>query len=68
MFLWARIAGVDASVLLRAAIEQKMIFVPGTSFFASEPDVSTLRLSFATPTPDQLDEAVQRLARALERV
>ena len=67
MFLWARIAGVDASALLQAAIEQKMIFVPGASFFASAPDVSTLRLSFATPTPDQLDEAVRRLARALER-
>ena len=68
MFLWARLAGnVDSTALLNEAIAQKVIFVPGAPFFASNPEPAMLRLSFATPTPEQLDEAVQRLARALDR-
>ena len=68
MFLWARLSEpVDASVVLRHAIEEGMIFVPGSAFYADAPDRSTLRLSFATASPAELDVAVQRLARALDR-
>jgi 2-aminoadipate transaminase len=68
MFLWARLTeAVDASDVLRHAIEEGMIFVPGSAFYADAPDRSTLRLSFATAAPTELDVAVQRLARALDR-
>jgi 2-aminoadipate transaminase len=68
MFLWARLNdAVDASVVLRHAIDEGMIFVPGSAFYADAPDHSTLRLSFATAAPDELDIAVQRLVRALDR-
>jgi 2-aminoadipate transaminase len=68
MFLWARLnRAFDASEVLRHAIEEGMIFVPGAAFYADAPDRSTLRLSFATPSSAELDVAVQRLARALDR-
>lgn len=68
MFLWARLSeALDASDVLRHAIDEGMIFVPGSAFYADAPDRSTLRLSFATAAPDELDIAVQRLARALDR-
>jgi 2-aminoadipate transaminase len=68
MFLWARLSeAVDASELLQHAIDEGMIFVPGSAFYADAPDRSTLRLSFATAAPAELDVAVQRLARALDR-
>jgi 2-aminoadipate transaminase len=68
MFLWARLTeAVDASEVLRHAIEEGMIFVPGSAFYADAPDRSTLRLSFATAAPAELDVAVQRLTRALDR-
>ena len=68
MFLWARLSeALDASEVLRHAIEEGMIFVPGSAFYADAPDRSTLRLSFATAAPDELDVAVQRLSRALDR-
>jgi len=68
MFLWARLNdAVDASEVLRHAIEEGMVFVPGSAFYADSPDASTLRLSFATALPAELDVAVQRLARALDR-
>jgi len=67
MFLWARLNDpVDASVVLHHAIEEGMVFVPGSAFYADSPDSSTLRLSFATASPADLDLAVQRLARALD--
>ncbi|HUN92236.1 MAG TPA: PLP-dependent aminotransferase family protein [Burkholderiaceae bacterium] len=68
MFLWARLRdGIDSGAVLPDAIEQGMIFIPGSAFYASDPDVATLRLSFATATPGELDVAVQRLSRALEQ-
>jgi DNA-binding transcriptional MocR family regulator len=68
MFLWARLSeALDASEVLRHAIDEGMIFVPGSAFYADAPDRSTLRLSFATAAPDELDVAVQRLSRALDR-
>jgi DNA-binding transcriptional MocR family regulator len=40
-------------------------FVPGTPFFAQNPDHATLRLSFATADVDKIREGVARLAQAL---
>ena len=39
--------------------------MPGTPFFASNPDHATLRLSFATVGTDKILEGVGRLAAAL---
>jgi DNA-binding transcriptional MocR family regulator len=38
--------------------------VPGAPFFAVEPDLRTLRLSFTTHTPAQIVEGLGRLAAA----
>jgi 2-aminoadipate transaminase len=68
MFLWANLTeNIDTQALLAAAIAEGMIFVPGSTFYAKDVDASTLRLSFATPTPEQLNEGVARLARALDK-
>ena len=40
-------------------------FVPGTPFFAQNPDPATLRLSFATADVAKIREGVARLAQAL---
>ncbi len=66
MFFWARLrAGRDATDFARRAIGQLVAFVPGTPFFAHDPDRSTLRLSFATADAAKIEEGVARLARAL---
>lgn len=38
-----------------------VVFVPGEFFYCNEPDHTTLRMSFVTPTDEQLKEAVRRL-------
>jgi DNA-binding transcriptional MocR family regulator len=65
MFVWARLDGIDSSELLRYAIAQKVLFVPGKAFFFDHVDPSTLRLSFAAPGVAELKEAASRLARAV---
>ena len=66
MFFWARLrAGGDATEFARRAIGQLVAFVPGTPFFAHDPDRSTLRLSFATADAAKIEEGIARLARAL---
>ncbi|WP_192458597.1 PLP-dependent aminotransferase family protein [Musicola keenii] len=66
MFLWARFRQpFDTTAWLQKTLEQGVVFVPGEFFFADHPDRSTLRLSFATATQEQMHEAVARLRRAL---
>jgi 2-aminoadipate transaminase len=69
MFVWARLpAGYDAGALLPAALDQGAAYVPGEPFFAGQPDVSTLRLSFTTHPPARIAEGLARLARAFDAV
>jgi len=70
LFFWARLTGAngktkDASEFARRAIAQGVAFVPGAPFFAANPDLSSLRLSFATADVARIEEGVGRLGRAL---
>ena len=66
MFLWAKMAeGVDTMGLVQKAVDNGVIYVPGVPFFPGNPKTNFLRLSFATPTPEVIEEGVQRLARAV---
>jgi DNA-binding transcriptional MocR family regulator len=65
MFVWARLPeGWDASELLRAALRHDVAFVPGTPFYATDPDPRTLRLSFTTHRPAEIVEGLARLGAA----
>ncbi|KGA36672.1 aminotransferase-like domain-containing protein [Pectobacterium odoriferum] len=67
MFLWAKFRQDDFNTTewLKKTLEQGVVFVPGEFFFSDNIDYSTLRLSFATATDEQMHEAVARLRRAL---
>ncbi|MBN4664492.1 PLP-dependent aminotransferase family protein [Pandoraea nosoerga] len=71
MFVWARLSARKTSELLPHAIAQKVLFVPGKAFYANDAAntddaaESSLRLSFAAPAVDAIDEGVARLARAM---
>ncbi|MEY3954290.1 MAG: hypothetical protein RLZZ397_1170 [Pseudomonadota bacterium] len=67
LFVWARLPhGPQGSQLAPKAIEKGVAFVPGQPFFARNPDLQTIRLSFATVGPDKIREGVARLASAME--
>ncbi|WP_296490482.1 PLP-dependent aminotransferase family protein [Rhodoferax sp.] len=67
MFLWARLPkGMSAVDLLPFAVEQGVAFVPGAPFYADHGDERTLRLSFVTPSVDEIHRGVAALARAVK--
>ena len=66
MFLWVRLpAGMSAIDLLPKAVDKGVAFVPGSAFFASDPDPRTLRLSFVTASEEQIRVGIQALAAAI---
>jgi len=66
MFLWARLPEpYDTTALLPRVVREDVAYVPGAPFHAGEPDRSTLRLCFVTPTPEEIAEGLRRLARGL---
>ncbi|NPC59309.1 aminotransferase-like domain-containing protein [Caenimonas soli] len=70
LFFWARLTGAggkikDANEFAKRAIEKGVAFVPGVPFYAKDPDVSTLRLSFATADVGKIEEGVGRLGKAI---
>ncbi len=67
MFLWARLPqGMNAVDLLPFAVAQNVAFVPGAPFYANQGDPRTLRLSFVTPSVDEIHRGVASLAVALK--
>ncbi len=70
LFFWARLTGAggkitDAAEFAKRAIEQGVALVPGSPFYAKDPDASTFRLSFATADVEKIQEGARRLARSL---
>jgi 2-aminoadipate transaminase len=66
MFIWLTMpAHIDTTALLQASLEQKVAFVPGTSFYANGGGVSTMRLNFSHSSPDRIAEGVARLGRSV---
>jgi 2-aminoadipate transaminase len=54
--------------VLKTALEEKVAFIPGSAFY---PDgaggQNTLRLTFATASPEMIEEAIKRLGKAVEK-
>jgi DNA-binding transcriptional MocR family regulator len=67
-FLWLTLEDdVNTKELLPIAIEEGVGFIAGPDFMLDGGE-SSLRLSFASVPAEDVDEGVQRLARALEKV
>jgi len=67
MFVWLQLPeGLDGAQLLEDALaHERVAFVPGAPFFATDPQPNTLRLSYSLPPPADIDEGVRRLARVI---
>lgn len=66
LFLWATLPpGIDASDVLKAALEQKVAFVPGANFYSDGSGTGTMRLNFSNSTPERIEEGIRRLGSVL---
>lgn len=72
MFLWAELpSGIDAIQLLRVAVEtENVAFTPGIAFCAGDRcrGSNCMRLCFTSHPPEQIEEAITRLGRVLQRM
>ncbi len=68
LFLWVTLpAGQDANALLAEALEVKVAFVPGVSFFPCGGGAETFRLNFSFCKPSVIEEGIERLGGVLRR-
>jgi len=68
MFLWVKLPEhVDASELMKAALKEKVAFVPGTPFYPNGGGKNAMRLNYSNAQPDKIKEGIERLGRAMLR-
>ena len=65
MFLWASVDGVDTHELLQHSARQKVVFVPGVSFYPERDVHDGMRLNFSNASNEKIREGISRLADAL---
>jgi 2-aminoadipate transaminase len=66
LFLWATLPEQMSTVdLFRDAVEQKVAYVPGTSFYPTGGGENTMRLNFSYSSPELINEGIARLARVI---
>ncbi|MFC2095375.1 PLP-dependent aminotransferase family protein [Candidatus Bipolaricaulota bacterium] len=67
LFVWAWMPeGIDTKDMLKRAIENKVAYVPGAAFFVDGTGQNTMRLSFSSSTPAEIDEGIRRLAEVVK--
>lgn len=68
MFLWATLPeGMDSAEILKAAVQQRVAFVPGVAFHPCGGGENTMRLNFSNASPEKIHEGIARLGRVLAR-
>ncbi|CAN5829004.1 PLP-dependent aminotransferase family protein [soil metagenome] len=69
LFIWLRLPQNQSSLeLLPIALAEGMEFAPGWRFFPNPADGEPyLRLNFATQTPEEIEQGIQRLGVAIDK-
>jgi len=66
LFLWGTLPEfLNSAEVLKDAIEQKVAFVPGASFYPCGGGQNTMRINFSNATPEKIREGMSRLGRVL---
>ena len=66
IFLWVTLPDqLDTSDIFRDAIEEKVAYIPGSVFSASEGYHNTMRLNFANLEPEKITEGISRLSKVV---
>jgi len=69
MSVWVTLpAQIDASNLLSLAMQEGVIFSPGSRFYFASPLRNTMRLTFTFEEMEKIDEGVKRLGNILKKM
>ena len=68
MFMWADMAAyqITAQSIIEKAIEEKVLFVPGDSFYTEECAPTTMRLNYTNTEPEAIEQGMKRLATIMK--
>jgi DNA-binding transcriptional MocR family regulator len=62
LFVWVNLPdGIDARLMLDAAVDAGVAYVPGAPFFVDGTGANTLRLAFSKEEPDAIDCGITTL-------
>ncbi len=68
IFLWVTLPeGMNADVMLDEALAAKVMFVPGSCYYAGAGGVNTLRLNFSAYTEERIHTGIERLGKVIQR-
>jgi 2-aminoadipate transaminase len=68
LFLWVTVPPqINTANLMIEAVQQKVAFVPGESFFPCGGGTNTMRMNFSYSTPEEINAGISRLSRVLRR-
>jgi 2-aminoadipate transaminase len=68
LFLWATMPEfLNSTEVLKAAIDEKVAFVPGYSFFPGGGGENSMRLNFSYASPDNIQLGISRLGHVIEQ-
>ena len=68
MFVWLELPeGIDASKLLKKALEMNVGFVPGGPFFPAGEHDNTIRLNYSTMSENQIVEGISLLGELFNK-
>ncbi len=65
MFLWVTLPGIDTSELLEISARQKVVFVPGVSFYPARDVHDGMRLNFSNASEEMIRDGIERLGHAI---
>ena len=69
LFLWAILPDeLDSTAVLQEAINHKVAFVPGATFYPDGNTRNSFRLNFSNAKPEQIQEGIARLGQVLHKV
>ncbi|MCQ2437785.1 MAG: PLP-dependent aminotransferase family protein [Clostridia bacterium] len=69
LFVWAELPeGMDASAVFAKAVENKVAFVPGISFYPENGNKRALRLNYSMCEPPVIKEGMTRLANVIKEM
>lgn len=66
LFVWVTLPeGLDAAALVREAIDNNVVYIPGGAFASTEGYANTIRLNFSNVPAEKLRVGVERLSRVI---
>jgi 2-aminoadipate transaminase len=69
MFLWSALPeGMSSRALLDIAMKDKVIFVPGDTFFVNKKGANTMRLNFSCADEKAIRIGIERLGKAIKQL